>query len=199
MHHDLAGARRPAPFAFDVFKALEEAADVEQHSGEFRSDCVERAAQPFACRDAHREGRRRSARARPCAMEASQIEVTRGVSCARVKSPRKRSPACNCTTWMSGWPSRPLRRASQASGLSGSSIATSAKPCGVSTSRRVSAQMLRAEGIDRPAGGNPPLRQIAISVCSRRGSVVAGKSRRSTCSRSASAASRRGFSPGGLR
>jgi hypothetical protein len=45
----------------------------------------------------------------------------RGIRCARVNSARNRSPASNCTGSISARPSRLLRRASHASGLSASS------------------------------------------------------------------------------
>ena len=48
----------------------------------------------------------------------------RGISCARVNSARSRSPASSCIGSISARPSRPLRRASQASGLSASSTVT---------------------------------------------------------------------------
>ena len=44
LQHDFGRARRPAALALDIFEALEEAADVEQKPGEFRSDRVERTA-----------------------------------------------------------------------------------------------------------------------------------------------------------
>jgi len=64
----------------------------------------------------------------PVATEALQFEVMRGIRCARVNSARNRWPASNCTGSISARPSRPLRRASHASGLSASSTVTSLKP-----------------------------------------------------------------------
>ncbi len=60
-----------------------------------------------------------------------QLDVTRGVSCARVKSARSFSPATNCIGSIMARPSRPFRRASHASGLSLSFIRTRATPASV--------------------------------------------------------------------
>ena len=60
-----------------------------------------------------------------------QLEVTRGVNCARVKSARNFSPATNCVGSIMARPSRPLRRASHANGLSLSFIRTRATPASV--------------------------------------------------------------------
>ena len=57
LQHHLARARRPAALALDVFEPLEEAADVEQQAGEFRSDRIERVVQALtrrACGSARR-------------------------------------------------------------------------------------------------------------------------------------------------
>ncbi len=52
---------------------------------------------------------------RPEEIGLSQFDVVRGISCARVNSARSRSPACNWCGSISARPSRPRRRASQAS------------------------------------------------------------------------------------
>ena len=44
--YDLGRSRRPAPLALDVLETFEEATDVEQKAGEFRSDRVERLVHP---------------------------------------------------------------------------------------------------------------------------------------------------------
>src|SRR5947209_20549338 len=57
MQHDLSRAWRPAPLTLDSLQPLEEAAHVEQQSGELRPDGVKRAAQLLARRNHHiREG-----------------------------------------------------------------------------------------------------------------------------------------------
>ena len=57
---------------------------------------------------------------RACSTGAVQFAVILGVSPARVKSARSRSPASSCPGRMNGRPSRSFRRASQKSGLSAS-------------------------------------------------------------------------------
>ena len=74
----------------------------------------------------------------------------RGISCARVNSARSRSPASNCTGSISARPSRPLRRASQASGLSASSTVTSLPPVPSRIWRRPSSRC-RARSGSMPA------------------------------------------------
>jgi hypothetical protein len=64
----------------------------------------------------------------PSATAALQFAVMRGISCARVNSARSRSPASSWIGSISGRPSRPLRRASQISGLSASSTVTAPTP-----------------------------------------------------------------------
>ena len=99
LHHDLAATRRPAPFALDVFQTLEETADIEKQPGEFRPNRVKRAAQSLARRDGNiGECAASSLPAAALRHRRAQFAVTRGVICARVKSPRKRSPAWNCVT-----------------------------------------------------------------------------------------------------
>ena len=154
LQHDLAGAGRPVPVALHVGEALEEAAHVEQQTGELRPDRVERVAHALP-RAEHglRRIRGRGAARRPRATAALQFEVMRGMSWARVNSARSRSPAWNCAGSMSARPSRPLRRASQASGLSAWSTVTRAAP-GLGLERALAEiEMPRAKALDAGALG----------------------------------------------
>ena len=48
LQYDFAGASRPCTFAFDIFKAFEKAANIEQQAGEFRTNGVKRVMHPLS-------------------------------------------------------------------------------------------------------------------------------------------------------
>jgi hypothetical protein len=66
LQHHFGRARRPAAFAFHVFESLEEAADIEQKTDEFRTGSLEGVAHALARRyHRFREGRHAAAAAIP--------------------------------------------------------------------------------------------------------------------------------------
>jgi hypothetical protein len=96
---------------------------------------------------------------RPPPIGLDQFDVVLGIRLAQVKSARSRSPACNCCGAIMLRPSRPRRCASQASGLSDSSIVTSARPPSVAICRRAKARCRpRNASI---AGWGAPVRPVA--------------------------------------
>ena len=117
LQHHLGRSRRPAALTFHVFETFEEAAYVEQDPAELRSRGVERPPHALA-RGERRFRKGLDAAAAILGTDDVQLAVTRGIKWARVKSARSRSPACNCVGSINARPSRDLRRASQASGLS---------------------------------------------------------------------------------
>ena len=128
----------------------------------------------------------------------------RGISCARVNSARSRSPASSCIGSISARPSRPLRRASQASGLSASSTVTAPASAVVRRCARSRCWARNAIDVGRPARrgrtvlprashgvtGAARRRRSARHALSSEASTAstAGSSRRSSISRQACAA-----------
>jgi hypothetical protein len=51
LQYDLRGSWRPSPFPLHVLKTFEEATDIEQQAGEFRSNRIERVAYALPRRD----------------------------------------------------------------------------------------------------------------------------------------------------
>jgi hypothetical protein len=134
LQHNFGRTCRPSLLAFDILKALEETANVDQQSGEFTTGGIKRLMDTLSRGD-HRLGESGGAIA-PCATADGRYRARLVRRRARhqmrlVKSARSRPPACNCCGSIKGRPSRPRRRASQASGLSDSSIVTVAQPCSV--------------------------------------------------------------------
>ena len=93
--HDLRGALRPVALALDELKPFQETAHIEQHAREFRPDGIQRRAHAlFAASTVSLNIPALVPPARfPCAIGATQFDVTRGVRPACVKSARRRSPA----------------------------------------------------------------------------------------------------------
>jgi hypothetical protein len=123
--HDARGARRPAPLAFHRFEPLEKTADVEQETGKLRPDGLKGAGHSLLGGHDKIGKSGRSVAAAAAAALRNRRDPVRGHARrqpARVKSARRRSPAASCSKEIKGRPSGPLRRASQASGLSASFV-----------------------------------------------------------------------------